>query len=146
MARWITQLSICDIAVFYRKGTDNTATDFLRRRTYTDKDLRLLPLHPDMHVTGGKSKTRTQDQSTQDNLPYAAAVDHAQLCEVTTAMSAASLYEQLLNRVCIVCVVRTARTSRSDVIFGTAGLATRRNSRFCRFLRSVPLQDRFSFV
>ena len=40
MARWITQLSVYDIAVFYRRGTDNTAADFLSRRTYTDKDLR----------------------------------------------------------------------------------------------------------
>jgi hypothetical protein len=32
MARWIARLSVHDIAVFYRKGTDNTAADFLRRK------------------------------------------------------------------------------------------------------------------
>ena len=101
MARWITQLSVYDIAVFYRKGTDNTAADFLSRRTYTDKDLRLLLLDPDMHVTGGKSKPRTQDQSTQDNLPRIAVIAPEQLCEISPSLNSTTVYAELLNQICI---------------------------------------------
>jgi hypothetical protein len=64
-ARWITQLSVYDIAVFYRKGTDNTAADFLSRKEYTDVELTTMMLQSDLRLTSGTSRSRTVTQSTQ---------------------------------------------------------------------------------
>ena len=119
MARWITQLSVYDIAVFYRKGTDNTAADFLSRRTYTDKDLRMLLLDPDMHVTSGKAKPRNQDQATQsDAAGNVAAVLTSPVHEISSTLSSSELRDQLLNHVAFISEVQTAKTVQSDVVFG----------------------------
>ena len=104
MARWITQLSVYDIAVFYRRGTDNTAADFLSRRTYTEKDLRSLLQDPDLHVSGGHSKLATHEAATQ--------IDSIVLPDEN------ALYEQLSNQIAYIHAVLKANTYEVDTPFG----------------------------
>jgi hypothetical protein len=64
---WITYLSSYDIAVFYRKGSDNTAADFLSRRNYSESDLHTILSEPDVLINAGKAKPCVIDRVTQSD-------------------------------------------------------------------------------
>jgi hypothetical protein len=67
IARWITQLSVYEIAVFYRKGTGNTAADILSRKEYTSYELSNMILQSDLRLTAGKSRPHSATPATQVN-------------------------------------------------------------------------------
>ena len=116
MARWITQLSVYDIAVFYRKGADNTAADFLSRRDYTDAELSTVLLDADLRLTAGRSRPRMVDTSIQTTSDVASIVSIAPTTEIAT-LQFSELRDALVNHIGMISSHKSV-TKHPDRTFG----------------------------
>jgi hypothetical protein len=110
---------VYDIAVFYRKGTDNTAADFLSHKEYTDPEIRTMMLQPDRRLASGNSRPKMPDQQTQANYDVSAVIvcePVVFIAEIAT-LKTCDLSEQLRSQIGAFSLYTGARDN-SDKIFG----------------------------